>query len=84
MQRNLLLVNDLFRSNRSVANCMTDRASVHTGNATERFLHRSETLILVHTVTERFSKRKGAEQKPIRHSVNIASDTGLTKLWYFV
>ena len=47
----------------SVAKCMTDRASVHTGNTSEQFLHRNRTLILVHTV---------AEQKPIRCSVNIA------------
>ena len=31
LQRNL--VNDLLKSKRSVANCMTDRACVHTGNA---------------------------------------------------
>ena len=29
------MVNDLFRSKGSVANCMTDKASVHTGNASE-------------------------------------------------
>ena len=33
LQRNLVLVNYLFKSKGSVANCMTDRASVHTGNA---------------------------------------------------
>ena len=27
------MVNDLFKSKGSVANCMMDRASVHTGNA---------------------------------------------------
>ena len=42
---------------------MTDRASVHTGNASEQFLLHNGTLILVHTVPE---------QKPIRYSVNIA------------
>ena len=41
LQRNLVLVNDLFKSRGSVANCMTDRASVHTGNASEQFLHRN-------------------------------------------
>ena len=44
---------------------MTDRASVHTGNASEQFLHRNRTLILVHTVPE---------QTPIRYSVNKAFD----------
>ena len=47
-----MLVNDLFKSKGSVANCMTDRASVHTGNATEQFLRRNGILILVHTVSE--------------------------------
>ena len=56
MQRNLLLVNDLFKSIGSVENCMTDRASVHTENASEQFFHRNRTLILVHTVTERNGK----------------------------
>ena len=51
---------------------MTDRASVHTGKATEHFLHRNETLILVNTVTEQFSKWNAAEQKPIQYSVNMA------------
>ena len=44
--------NDLFKSKGNVANCMTDRASVHTGNASEQFLHHNRTLILVHTVPE--------------------------------
>ena len=52
MQRNLVLVNDLFKSKGSVANCVTDRASVHTGNASEQFLHHNRILILVHTVPE--------------------------------
>ena len=63
LQRNLVLENNLFKSKYSVANCVTDRASVHTGNASEQFLHRNRTLILVHTLLE---------QKPIRYSVNIA------------
>ena len=54
---NLVLVNYLFKAKGSDANCMTDRASVHTGNATELFLHRNGTLVLVHTFTEQFSKR---------------------------
>ena len=51
---------------------MTGRASVHTENATEQFLHRTRILILVHTIPEQFSKRNEAEQKPIWYSVNIA------------
>ena len=51
------MVNDLFRSKGSVANCMTDRAPVHAGNASEQFLHRNRTLILVHTVPEQLLKR---------------------------
>ena len=37
------LVNYLFKSKGSVANCITDRASVHTGNASEPFLHHNRT-----------------------------------------
>ena len=51
------LVNDLFKSKGSVANCVTDRASVHTGNASEQFLHHNRTLIPVHTVPEQLLKR---------------------------
>ena len=46
-----------FQMKGSVANCMTDRAPVHTGNASEQFLHRNRTLILVHAVTEQLLKR---------------------------
>ena len=53
----LVLVNDLFKSKGSVANCVTDRASVHTGNASKQFLHRNRILILVHTVPEQLLKR---------------------------
>ena len=56
LQRNLVLVNDLFKSKCSVANCITDGASVHTGNASEQFLHHNRTLILVHTVPEQLLK----------------------------
>ena len=38
MQWNLFLVNDLLKSKGSVANCLTDRVSIHTGNAAEQFL----------------------------------------------
>ena len=45
------------KSKISSANCMTDRAPVHTGNASEQYLHRNITLILVHTVPEKLLKR---------------------------
>ena len=47
LQWNLVLVNDLLKSKGSIANCMTDRACVHTGNTTEQLLLRNRTLILV-------------------------------------
>ena len=56
-QRNFVLVNDLFKSKGNVAICMTDRASVHTGNASEQFLHHNRILIPVHTVPEQLLKR---------------------------
>ena len=56
LQWSLVLVNDLFKSKGSVANCMTDRASVHTENASEQFLHCNRTSILVHTVPEQLLK----------------------------
>ena len=62
LQRNLVLVNNLFKSKESVANCMTDRAPIQTGNALEQFLHRNGTSILV----------LETEQKPLWYSVNIA------------
>ena len=46
-----------FQSKGSVANCTTDRACVHTGNASEQFLHHNRTLIPVHTVPEQLLKR---------------------------
>ena len=70
MQRNLVLVNDLFKSKGSVADCITDRASVHAGNALEQFLPHNGTLIPVYTCTGATFE---TEQKPIRYSVNIAS-----------
>ena len=57
LQRNLVLVDYLFKSKRSVANCITDRASVHTRNASEQFLHHNRTLIPVHAVPEQLLKR---------------------------
>ena len=48
---------NLFKSKGSVANCMADRVPVHTGNASEQFLNRNKTLILVHTVPEQLLKR---------------------------
>ena len=65
MQRNLALVNDLFKSKGSVANCMMDRACVHNGNATEQFLRRNETLFFVHIILEQLLKWS-------KNSVNIA------------
>ena len=56
LQQNLVLVNDILKSKGSVAKCMTDRACVHAGNASEQFLLRNRTLILVHTVLEQFLK----------------------------
>ena len=41
LQWNLVLVNNLFKSKGSLANCMTDRTSVDTENATEQFLYHS-------------------------------------------
>ena len=63
-----VLVNDLFKSKGSVTSCITDRASVHTGNASEPFLHRNGTLILVHTVLEQLSK----QSKNLSIQLNIA------------
>ena len=45
LQRKLVLVNDLLKSKGSVANCMTDRACVHIGNASEQFLLRNMFLL---------------------------------------
>ena len=53
----LVLVNDLFKSKGSVANFITERASVHTGNASEQFLHHNRTLIPVPTVSEQLLKQ---------------------------
>ena len=39
------------KSKGSVANCMTDRACVLTGNTSKQFLLHSRTLILVHTAS---------------------------------
>ena len=50
-------LNTLLSKQKLQRNLMTDRASVHTGNASEQFLHRNITLILVHTVPEQLLKR---------------------------
>ena len=42
LQRNLVLVNDLLKSKGRVANCMMERACVHTGNASEQFCSGTE------------------------------------------
>ena len=65
LQRNLVLVNNLFKSKGSVANCMTDRAPVHTGNASEP---QQDINSCSHCTGATFE----TEQKPIRYSVNIA------------
>ena len=57
LQRNLVLVNNLFKSKESIADCMTDRACVHIENASEQLLLRNRTLIPVHTVPEQLLKR---------------------------
>ena len=44
LQWNLVLVNDILKSKGSFANCVTDRACVHTGNASEQVLLRNRTL----------------------------------------
>ena len=69
LQRDLVLVNNLFKSNKSVANCMMDRAPVHTGNASEQFLHRNRTLIFVHTVPEQLLKRSKTYPIQCEHSL---------------
>ena len=70
LQRNLVLVNYLFKSKGSVANCITDRASVHTGNASEQFLHCNRTLIPVNTVPEQLLKRSKTYPVQCEHSLN--------------
>ena len=67
------MVNDLFRSKGSVANCMTDRAPGDTGNVSEQFLHRNRTLILVHNVPEQLLKRSKTYPVQCEHSLKIQS-----------
>ena len=50
-------MNDLFKLKGIVADCMSDTASVHTGNTSEQFLHCKIPLILVHTLPEQLFKR---------------------------
>ena len=42
LQRNLVLENDIFKSKGSVANCITDMASVHTGTLRNNFCTTTE------------------------------------------
>ena len=75
LQRNFVLVNDLFKSKGSVANCITDRASVHTGNTAEHFLHLNRTLILVHTVPEQLLQRSKAYPVQCEHSPKVIDES---------
>ena len=70
LQRSLILINDPFKSKGSIADCMVDNASVHTGNATEQFLHRNRMLVLVHTVPEQLLKRSKVYPVQCEHSLN--------------
>ena len=49
---------------------MTDRACVHTGNASEQFLLRNRTLILVHIVSEQLLKLAKTYPLQCEHSLN--------------
>ena len=57
------MVNDLFKSKGSVANYITDRASVQTNSAPQQNINSCS-----HSTGATF----GTEQKPIRYSVNTA------------
>ena len=78
MQRNPVLANDLFKSKGNVANSMTNRASVHTGSATEQIVHRNKTFTLVHTVPEHIleTERSRAKSYPVQceHDLNKHTD----------
>ena len=50
---------------------MTDRAAVHTGKASEQFLHCNITLILVHTVPEQLFKRKKTYLVQCEHCLSL-------------
>ena len=85
LQRNLVLVNDLFKSKGSVANCMTQRASVPTGCASEQFLHCSRTLILVHTVLEEHLKRSKTYPVECEYSlINWIYSQNLVKIAFII
>ena len=73
LQQNLVLVNNLLKSKGSVANCMMDRACVHTENALEQFLLCNKTLILVHTVPEQLLKRSKTYPVHCELSPNMTS-----------
>ena len=73
LQRNLVLVDDLLKPKGSIAHCMTDSASVYTGNASEQFLHQQQDINSCSHCTWKTFKM---EQKPIQYSVNIALKYG--------
>ena len=78
LQRNLVLVNDLLKSKGSVANCMADRACVHTGNASEQVSAPQQN---TNSCSHCIGATLETERKPIRYSVNIAlRQIGLFKL----
>ena len=56
---------------------MTDRASVHTGNASEQFLHRNRTLSLVHIVPEELLQRS-KNLSGTKHSLSCVVRTSWT------
>ena len=74
---------DLLKSKGSVANCMTDRACVHTGSASglcshwERFGTISAPQQNINSCSHCIGATFETEQKPIRYSVNIATDIPL-------
>ena len=74
------MVNNLFKSKWSVANCMTDRAPVHTENASEQFLRRNRTLILVHTVPEQLLKVVSAHVPNYTENPQNASELSLVEV----
>ena len=69
LQRNIDLVNILFKSKWSVANCMADRVPVHTGNASKKISAPQQNIdSCSHCTGATFE----TEQKPIWYSVNVA------------
>ena len=70
-----MLVNDLFKSKGSVASYLTDRASVHTGNASEQFLQRNGISILVHTLPEQLLKLSKTHPVQCEHRLIVKKNT---------